>query len=592
MAITVKPIRKKCLRRLLGLSKCDRLPDVAKIAHVSDLRSGAAFFEIAFRSEAGERKSLRVPKELVCHHPNQTRDLLTRYDAALPRDREELRNLLLSLGGQDAPNWWSIAPAFGWYGNGARFVLADCVLGKNGDGKSRPSPKLLPPEAGARTARSGRIGDLESWKREVAGVARWSSSVALALSAAFAAPLLRLIDWPNFMIVLHGPGKVGKSTAALAGASVIGIGLEQDLPNWNVTSAALQEIAPRFNDQLMVLNGLESTKSKAGDLREFLQTVTYVLGDGVGTLRHSSWSPGSSGDLPAAWRSIAFVTSEVSFDEIARRAGDSRLDGERARAINVSATGAHDGTIIDFFPKSAASAEERREWSRRKVESLRAACAENYGFALPTYVAHLMKMDKAELRAEVLVDRDIFVAAVATMVEAEAQNHAAKNMGLVHAGGVQAIRAGLLPLTEAKLLRRLVRCFKRSLAISSPTSPPLPVLRQLYKGLSAAIDDANAPDIAAAFAISKGDGVREFTVHVTKLFDKWFNGDRDACSTALRWLSAEGLLEVRDKAAAERADYTIKSVRHIRRLRSTNCAVVVFGDPRPKLSAILAESCV
>ena len=38
-------------------------------------------------------------------------------------------------------------------------------------------------------------------------------------------------------------------------------------------------------------------------------------------------------------------------------------------------------------------------------------------------------------------------------------------MGVVYAGGVQAIRARLLPLTEIKLLKRIVSCFTRSFQI-------------------------------------------------------------------------------------------------------------------------------
>ena len=179
----------------------------------------------------------------------------------------------------DAPNWWRIAQTLGWQDGGAAFALNNRVLGENGDGRSNTATKLIPPDknANAHMAMLKKTGDLESWKKEVAEFARWSSPVALALSAAFAAPLLSVVEWPTFMLVIYGPGKVGKSTGALAGATVVGIGLEADLPNWNVTPAALPEIACCFNDQLLVLNGLETTKLKEKELSEFLRSVTYML---------------------------------------------------------------------------------------------------------------------------------------------------------------------------------------------------------------------------------------------------------------------------------------------------------------------------
>jgi hypothetical protein len=73
----------------------------------------------------------------------------------------------------------------------------------------------------------------------------------LVLAAAFAAPLVRVSGLQNFGINLFGRSKVGKTTALLAGASVIGIGTERDLPNWNSTSNAFLETARGFNDLML-----------------------------------------------------------------------------------------------------------------------------------------------------------------------------------------------------------------------------------------------------------------------------------------------------------------------------------------------------
>jgi len=88
----------------------------------------------------------------------------------------------------------------------------------------------------------------------------------LAICAAFAAPLLSFTGRQSFGINLFGRAKAGKTTALLAGASVIGLGREADLPNCGATAAAKGESARMFNDMLLPLNEvglLGGSKKKA-----------------------------------------------------------------------------------------------------------------------------------------------------------------------------------------------------------------------------------------------------------------------------------------------------------------------------------------
>ena len=145
------------------------------------------------------------------------RDCLARFGAALPRDPAEAQRQ--SSARPDPPNWWLAAKSLGWRADGKAFVLRDRTLGLNGSGRSMHEPRLVPSlsSRGKYDRAMSCCGTLRSWKRDVATMAKWSSPIALALSAAFAAPLLKIIDWPTFMLVLHGTGKAGKSTAALCG---------------------------------------------------------------------------------------------------------------------------------------------------------------------------------------------------------------------------------------------------------------------------------------------------------------------------------------------------------------------------------------
>ena len=164
--------------------------------------------------------------------------------------------------------------------------------------------------------------------------------------------------------------------------------------------------------------------------------------------------------------------------------------------------------------------------------------------------------------------------------------------GFVYTGGVQAIRAELLLLTERKLLKRISKCFRRSVRSTTMADSLISALRKFDAGLRAAVTDAGSPTIAALMLIGKdkdGQGLDEFTVHVSGLFDTWFGSDREACSAVFRWLSEADMLQVRDRSEAARVGFTIDSVRHTRRLQGKNCATVAFLDPRPRLAEVLGR---
>ena len=324
--------------------------------------------------------------------------------------------------------------------------------------------------------------------------------------------------------------------------------------------------------------------------RRSFASGSYILGDGVDTLRHSSWSPANGTGTPGTWRTIALVTSEQSFDEIAARANQERMGGEQARAINVPAVKPGNNTIIDRFttatPKDPA---KRAIWARKRVEELREACAQHHGVALEPYLQHLMDQDQEELRSKIEESREVFVKAVKRSFASEPLAHAAKNFGVIYAGGVQAVRAKLLTLTEEELLERLKACFTRSIKGAATRPDPLTRgLRMLSRGLQDTVARAKSEEIAKVFSktepTSGSAGSRAiFTVHAADLFGTWFKDDAAAMKATLRWLCEKDLLEVDDREVAFAKGFTIDTVRHTRRIQGKSCASIVFRDPRPDL---------
>jgi putative DNA primase/helicase len=125
----------------------------------------------------------------------------------------------------------------------------------------------------------------------------------LAISAAFAAPLLQSTGLQSFGLNLFGPSKAGKTTALLAATSVIGIGNEADLPNWNATSASQQETARLFRDSLLAANEVGLLAGRRKDAYARIRQMIYLFAEGRDTSRHSTASSASP-NATAGWRTI------------------------------------------------------------------------------------------------------------------------------------------------------------------------------------------------------------------------------------------------------------------------------------------------
>jgi hypothetical protein len=93
---------KASIRKLLGLAKGEKVPPIFMLAHATDLATGEASFDIGFKTEEGQWKSIRISKDLVRHHPTRVRDTLSKYDAALPRDAANLDKIIKDLTQADA----------------------------------------------------------------------------------------------------------------------------------------------------------------------------------------------------------------------------------------------------------------------------------------------------------------------------------------------------------------------------------------------------------------------------------------------------------------------------------------------------------
>jgi putative DNA primase/helicase len=499
-------------------------------------------------------------------------------NADLPFPNAESTALVAKIIEREAESYFLYAARLGWRPARRAFVLA------NGQPVgSEENIFLLPPTwlNESHSVSLSRSGTADGWKAEVAGRAKYSRAAMLAISAAFAAPLLEATSLQSFGINIYGRAKVGKTAALLAASSVAGIGRENQLPNWASTANAQSELARLFSDTLLPANEVGLLKGRKRDAYGPIRELTYRLSEGKDKARHSSWKYAGAGPY-AQFRTIFVSTAEHSFDEYAAYAGEKRDEGEYARCIDVKA--AQDGrrTIMTSRP-SGMKKKDFKKWARQSVIELRHACEAQHGTVLEPYLAYLIAQG-ADLNAQVAEYQAEFMKEVRGKGVEGAVEHAARNVSLVYAGGRMGIESGLLPWTEKALLKAVVTSFQLSLGdIHYHQRAEERAVAALKKGIAGA--RIQKRKMASTFSSSACDGYRAlvngvkiYTVHA-KVFRSWFS-DRRQVRLALEWLERKHLLKPKttdktlDRKSTDWAEQTPKWPDG----KSVRC--IVFAEPK------------
>jgi hypothetical protein len=431
---------------------------------------------------------------------------------------------------------WKYAASTGWRHNGRQFVLPRAVIGTG-----EPSVRVRPPSArpAAKPTRVGKRGTLAKWKSNVAKPARRSSRLVFAICTAFAAPLIRFANLNSFGVQLSGPPKIGKSTALLAGASVIGFHRERDLPNFRVTDAALGEIPAEHNDSMLPLNELALLKGRKS---ERIRDLAYGLSEGTGTAYSKFVAPGKA---TLQWRTIAVATGEESAEQIAESDGTVRMGGEAVRWIDLPAIRKGQATIFDFIPANVAL-QDHVKWSARTCVKLRVAIRKNHGVAIRKFIKAAIK--HPNLAAELKSHSQSFAAQVSRKSDSPTTKHLARSFAHIYASGILAVQLGILPWTKNVVLKCLKQCYRDSRrAMRTPQDLQRGGLRILRKKLDGDTlvtlgkrkPPAKSIRKAEGFVITVGNG-QKITVRAEK-FKAWFS-DRRQPRLVLDWLLDNGAI--------------------------------------------------
>lgn len=180
---------------------------------------------------------------------------------------------------------------------------------------------------GHTPTQSDVAGTLDEWRDEVAALCLGNSRLLLSTSLAFAGPLLRLTNQSSFGVHLVGPSSIGKSTAMLVAASVLGKPTNK-IQTWNATKVGLETTADLCNDSTLFLD-------------EIGQADPHILGDTIYMLANGEGRARANADLSRRaklqWRTTFLSNGEVDLEHSLTSVGKRHKAGHDVRMINIEA---------------------------------------------------------------------------------------------------------------------------------------------------------------------------------------------------------------------------------------------------------------
>ena len=271
-------------------------------------------------------------------------------------------------------------------------------------------------------------GKLADWHKGVGTLTAGHAIPMLAISAAFAGPLLHLAGLEGGGLNLFGQSSRGKTTCLQAAASVWGRGATPGYVRaWRATANGLEGAAAQSADTLLILDELGLV-----DARDASQAL-YGLSNGQGKQRAAR--DGSPREIKC-WRVLFLSSGELPVDsKLAEASGRKARAGQLVRLLDVPADrGAGFGVFDHGGPDGDAAA---------LAKSVKLAATSAYGTAGPAFVRRLIAdgVTGDDVRA-LLSD---FVRATVPRIADGQVERAAQRFGLIAVAGELAARFEIVP---------------------------------------------------------------------------------------------------------------------------------------------------
>jgi len=373
-------------------------------------------------------------------------------------DATELRQALLSVGLEISPakrarellshyiqmthatQRFRCVTKIGWHGSS--FILPDVAHASD-----TSEPLLFQPSTAVEHFLETK-GTLEDWRSQVSSLCPGNSRLVLAVSCAFAGPLLTPLGMECGGFHFLGGSSQGKSTALQLAGSVLGGGGRLGfVRQWRSTTNALEPTAEVHNDLTLFLDEIHEAEPA-----EVVSSV-YMLANGMGKARSSK---SIEARRTRSWRCLFFSSGEISLAEHARTGGRQTHGGAEVRLLGIPADA---GKEMGLFENIHSAGE-----SRAFADLARAAAMRYYGTPIRAFLSALCR----DLSTVVQRARQFTASLLQQHVPAGASGEvrrAAERFFLVAFAGELATEFGITNWPKNEAISAAVRCFNDWLSL-------------------------------------------------------------------------------------------------------------------------------
>lgn len=301
-------------------------------------------------------------------------------------------------------------------------------------------------------------GTFGQWRDLVAAPCAGNSRLVLALSVAFAAPCLRLLDGESAEgggFHLRGGSSSGKSTALAVAASVYGpAGFTRV---WRATDNGLEAMAAMYSDLLLPLDEIGQLDPRAAG------SAAYLLANGQGKSRSNR---DGAARAAVAFKLLFLSSGEVGLGDLVSASGGKSRAGHEVRVIDVPVESPGSSGIFECVPEGVAPG--------ALADGLKRACAAHHGQACGQWLEALTA-DPVGVAGELRRTRDAVLASLCGDVTAGQVRRVAARFALVAAAGELATSRGLTGWSEGEAVRAARACFAAWLAARGTDGESEPV---------------------------------------------------------------------------------------------------------------------
>ena len=281
-------------------------------------------------------------------------------------------------------------------------------------------------------------GTVQSWNDAIGRYLAGNSRLCLAVGAALAAPLLKLLGMESGGFHIHSDSSDGKTTAAKVAMSIWANGEDAKL-TWKATGLGLDNVASSRNDGFLLLDEIGQAK------RAVVSEVAYSIFNGTGKIQGHR----DGGNRPMQkWRTLALSTGEHPIKNYVSFKDQSEWNaGQETRLPSIPANAGKGLGVFD----TVHSFDNGKAFS----DHLNHAAIEHYGTVGVAFVDALLNNQEATITTARQY-MDAFKATLPTM--GNQAGRISDRFALVVSALQLAVDAGLLPLSHEDAAQAVKQC--------------------------------------------------------------------------------------------------------------------------------------